>query len=127
MMIVPINVRKLAALDMAFNGPRLIITEFACGVFIPLGLGLLSLFRGHARWQSVFGIYMLFLAVNYVPLLIHAILIARKGSVREEVEAELGDRDELRRYQRQMLVLLLPLVVPVLALAQLSRGRDGSG
>jgi hypothetical protein len=128
MLIVPINVRKLAALDMAFHGPKLIIGEFAIGVCLPLGLGVLSLFRGHARWQSFFGIYMLFLALSYLPLLIHAIFIARKGRVRQEVEAELASgRDELMRYQRQMFWLLVPLVVPALAIMQLSRDQDKSG
>jgi hypothetical protein len=33
------NVRKLAALDIVFHGPRLILVEFAIGVLLPLAIG----------------------------------------------------------------------------------------
>lgn len=108
-----INVRKLAALDIVFHGTKLIITEFAAGVCLPLGLGILSILRGRALWQSVFGVYMLFLAFNYLPLLIHAVLVAKKGSARKEVEMELANgSDTALKYTRQSALLLLPFVIP---------------
>jgi hypothetical protein len=89
-----INVRKLAAIDLYFLGPKIILTEFGLGVPIMLLLGILSLrvglFRTHATWQIALGIYLLLLAVNYIPMLWCAIDIARSGSA----AAELGD--ELR-------------------------------
>jgi len=125
MMIVPMNVRKLAALDIVFHGPKLVIAEFAVGVCLPLGLAVLAFLRGRAAWQSILGAYMLFLAFNYLPLLIHAILIARKGSARKDVEAELANgKHALVRYQRQSFLLVIPLAVPLLAIAQLARATN---
>ena len=37
-----IEIRKLAAVDMAWLGRRLILTEYALGVILPLALGALS-------------------------------------------------------------------------------------
>ena len=86
-----INVRKLAAIDLHFLGPKVILAEFGLGVPIMLALGILSLrvglLRTHAIWQIVLGVYLLLLAVNYIPMLWCAIDIARRGTA----AAELGD------------------------------------
>ena len=50
-----INVRKLAAVDLYFLGPKIILAEFGLGVPLMLALGILSLrsglIRTHATWQ----------------------------------------------------------------------------
>lgn len=121
---MPINIRKLAALDMAFHGSRLIVTEFALGVVGPLALGVLSLARERGRWQGVLGMYLIFLGIDYIPLLIYSVAILRKRSTREEVADELEHRDKIAsRYFPQTLLLLIPLVVPFLALSQEQRRR----
>jgi hypothetical protein len=114
-----INVRKLAALDIAFLGPKLILAEFSIGVFLSAAIGLLSLKRSHSGWGILVGAYLLSLAVNYVPLLLYAIAIVRQRSAQEEVAREVADRNRsLRRYRRQSLLLLIPFAVPILAFAQ---------
>jgi uncharacterized membrane protein len=119
------NVRKLAALDIVFHGPKLILVEFAIGVLLPLAIGILFLSRGHSRLVFIFGLYMLALGMNYLPLLLHAISIARSGDAAAEVSHELSKgRQSARKYQVQSLLLLIPFAVPVLALIQL---RDRSG
>ena len=40
-----INVRKIAALDIVFHGPRFILAEFALGMVVCAALGLKSLHR----------------------------------------------------------------------------------
>ena len=114
-----INVRKLAALDIAFLGPKLILAEFSLGVFLSAAIGLLTLKRSHSGWGILVGAYLLSLAVNYVPLLLYAIAIVRQRSAQEEVAHEVADRNRsLRRYRRQSLLLLIPFAVPILAFAQ---------
>jgi hypothetical protein len=64
-------------------------------------------------------VYLLLLGINYVPLLLHAISMARQGSARQEIAGELGDkRAAMRKYRRQSLFLLLPLLIPIAAVLQ---------
>lgn len=124
-----INVRKLAAIDLEFLGPKIILSEFGLGVLGSLTLGILSIRAGMHRFHSarmtVFGVYLLLLGINYVPLLLHALDIARNGCARQEIADELGNRRvTFRKYRRQSLFLLLPMVVPIAAIVQeISRRR----
>ena len=114
-----INIRKLAALDIAFLGPKLILAEFGVGVFLSAAIGLATLKRSQSTWHVLLGGYLLSLALNYVPLLLYAIAIVHRQSAQQEVTHEVADRDRsFRRYRRQSLLLLVPFAVPVLAVAQ---------
>jgi len=67
-----INIRKLVAVDMALNGTRFILMEFAVGIILPLLLGLLSMHAGlsaHSGWETSLGIWLVSIAANYVPFL----------------------------------------------------------
>jgi hypothetical protein len=48
-----IEVRRLAALDMAFLGPVLVVAEFAIVVIGPLALGSFIVVRGHT-WGGIY-------------------------------------------------------------------------
>jgi hypothetical protein len=120
-----INIRKLAALDIAFHGPKFILIEFALGVFGCAALGLFSMYFGlfhgpnHSQFAVIMGCFLLWVALNYVPLLIYAISIVRHNSAHQEVAYELEHRDEYAgKYMRQSTLLLLPLAVPLLAVYQ---------
>ena len=114
-----IEVRKLAAIDLLFLGSKVILAEFGLGVIGPPALGLLTLVRSHSPWQTVFGVYLLSLGVNYVPLLLYSIAMVRRGSAADEMAGELADRDRaFRKYRRLSLLLLVPLVMPILAILQ---------
>lgn len=126
-----INVRKLAAIDLYFLGPKIILAEFGLGVPIMLALGALSLrvglLRTHALWQILLGFYLLLLAVNYIPMLWCAIDIARRGNAAAELGDELGDKaTAMRKYRRQSLWLLVPLAVPVAWIEHRKRAAAGS-
>ena len=113
-----INVRKLAATDLYFLGTKIILAEFGLGVPVMVLLGILSLraglFHTYATWQIVLGIYLLFLAINYIPMLWFAIDIARRGAAADVLGDELSDQvAAMRKYRRQSLWLLIPLVAPV--------------
>ena len=115
---IVIDIRKLAALDLAFLGPRIILTEFSLGVFGSFALGVLTLLRSHSMGGLALGSYLLLIGVNYVPLLLHAISIVRRNSVHFEIADEVTEKRMFRKYRRQSLLLLVPLVVPIVALAQ---------
>ena len=114
-----IEIRRLAAVDIAFLGSRFILAEFSIGVFGSLGLGFLTLLRTHSLGGTVFGAYLVSIGVNYVPLLVHAIDIVRHGTAHQEIADELPEKHRVfRKYRRQSLLLLVPLVVPILAIVQ---------
>jgi len=120
-----INIRKLAALDIAFHGPKFILIEFALGVFGCAALGIFSLYFGlfhgpnHSLFAVVIGCFLLWIALNYVPLLIYAISIVRHKSAHQEVAYELEHKDKYaKKHTFQSTLLLIPLAVPTLAAYQ---------
>jgi hypothetical protein len=48
-----IEIRKLAAVDMVWLGPRIVVGEYGLGVVGPLGLGVLSCARAFRHWPAV--------------------------------------------------------------------------
>ena len=128
-----INVRKLAALDIAFHGPKFILIEFALGVFVCAALGLFSLYFGlfhgpnHSLFAVIMGCFLLWVALNYVPLLIYAMSIVKHKSAHQEVAYELAHKDKYAgKYMRQSTILLIPLAIPVLAVYQELQKRSHS-
>jgi hypothetical protein len=116
------NPRKLAAIDIVFLGSKLIIGEFATGVLLSAALGIFVLFRGHSVWQVALGLYFISLGINYVPMLAYAVAITRQQSARAEFGDELKDEHRaMAKYRRQSVLLLVPLLVPILALVQQRR------
>jgi hypothetical protein len=120
-----INIRKLAALDIAFHGPKFILIEFALGVFGCAALGLFSLYFGffhepnYSLFAIIMGCFLLWVALNYVPLLIYAISIVRHNSALQEVAFELAHKDKYAgKYMFQSLTLLIPLAIPALTISQ---------
>ena len=109
------NVRRLVALDITLHGPRFIMIEFGVGTPVIITLGVILLLSG----PSILGGYLLLTGVNYVPLLIYAIIIVRRDSAQAEV-ADYMSRDKhlVRKYSIQQLLLFLPLVVFWLAVWQ---------
>jgi hypothetical protein len=130
---IMINIRKLAAVDMAGLGTRVIVVEYALGILLPLILGVISIrsgLKGPAGWQAVSGFWLavshrravavrgtngVAIACNYIPLFIYAVLIAKAGTVQEEGQPEFV---HLRRYSLQQVIILIPCGVVVLALNQ---------
>jgi hypothetical protein len=120
-----IEIRKLAAVDMAWLGTRVIVTEYALGVMLPLVLGILSLRAGLAQqdlvnWQTILGSWLVTISANYVPLFLYAVAIARAGTVREEGLSEFALAG---RYGVQQAIILVPLFVVLIALIQERKRR----
>jgi len=123
---IVIIIRKLAAVDMAWLGARLILAEYALGILLPIALGLISIRAGYFRpvrtpWQIGLGIWLVCIGINYVPLFIYAVLIALGGSVKEEGQPEIA---HARKYSVQQTVILVPFLVVILAVVQEVQGRS---
>ena len=117
-----INPRKLAAIDIIFLGAKFIIIEFAGGVLLCAALGIFILFRSHSSAQFALGLYLISLGINYVPMLIYAVAITRGDSAWIEMGNELDDKSRaMAKYRRQSMILLVPLLVPIIALGRVKR------
>ena len=120
-----INIRKLAAVDLAWLGAKVIVTEYSLGVSLPFLLGLVLLRRSLSSanplsWITLVGIWLVAIAINYVPLLTYAILITQAGTAKAEGQSEIV---HATRYSVQHSIILVPLLVVSLALWQEYRGR----
>src|SRR4029450_13327835 len=116
---VMVEVRRLAAVDLSGLGPRIIIPEFALAVLGAPALGILTVLRSGSLGTTAFGIALIGLGANYVPLLVHAVDLVRKSAVETAIADDAFDRRALyAKYRRQSLWLLLPFVVGIAALAQ---------
>jgi len=128
-----VNIRKLAALDIVFHGPRLILAEFAIAVMLGSALGGLQFFLffhnpGHPLPVGFMGLFFSYMAINYIPLLLYAITLVRHKSAGREVAFELEHKETYaRKYMLQSIYLLLPLIVPALAIFQEIHERSNRG
>lgn len=123
-----LDLRKLAAIDIAFLGPRFVIAEYACGAFLSVALGAFILFRSQSHWQVALGVYFLFLRINYAPMLRWAIEIRTKENTRAALGRELTDkRQAMSKYRRQSVVLFLPLLPLALIVRELRRRQQRGG
>lgn len=112
------NLRKLAAIDIVFLGPKFILAEYACGTLLSLALGIFILFRAHSLWQIILGVYFLCLGTNYALMLVYAIGLRDRENARAEIADELTEqRKAMSKYRRLSLVLLVPFAAVILALA----------
>ena len=128
-----LNVARLAELDMAWHGPRLILWEFGIGVIGPAALGLLSLRYMVAHglsllsWPGLLGVELLAIALNYVPLLVHALRLRRYRSRLQSTKSYIEmDSTEARSYGVRQLWLLVPGAVVLFAIRQ-SRSSSSGG
>ena len=126
----PITVRKLVGLDIVFHGYWFVLTECAFAIALGTALGLWishsAFLEGHAisPIRLVLGAYFLCGAINYVPLLLYAMTIVHHNSARDEVAAEMAEGGRYaRKYGVRQLWLVVPLVIPMLAVVQELRAR----
>jgi len=117
-----VNVRRLAAVDLSGLSPKIIIPEFALGTLGASALGILTVVRSGSFGMTAFGVALIGLGVNYIPLLIHAIDLVRRSGVDAAIGDEGLDRGALyAKYRKQSLWLLFPFAVGLAAVAQMRR------
>ena len=105
-----IDIRKLVALDILLHGRPFILIEFGLGTALLFGLGFQQIVVGLAvsYVSLVVGFYLLFTGVNYLPLLVYAIIISKKNSAENEAESELQNKS---KYNRQQFLVFVPLLI----------------
>ena len=114
-----IDPRKLAAIHIATMGPTLVIGNFAGTALLCLCLGAFIFWRAISYQQLAFGFYFVSLGINYVLMTLYAWEINNRESARAQIGNELNKkRAAMAEYRRQSIYLLLPLVVPIVALQQ---------
>lgn len=121
--------RRLAELDTAFLGRRVIVAEFALGVIGGAALGLLSLVYGWSHrlpirsWTWLIGIELTAISINYLPLLIEALrLYGDRARIEAARVAIKQAPEEARSYGLRQGWILVPGAVVAFALM----GRAGS-
>ncbi len=122
-----IDVRKVAALDIALHGPGFILAEFGVGVPLLAAASAFEFFRPvHSLFTIAQGCFFLWLTLNYVPLLLYAISIARHKSAHQEVAFELEHKERyLLKYTLQSaLFLFIPFAMLALAIYQERKKRS---
>jgi len=119
-----LNARRLAAVDLSGLGPKIVIPEFALAALGAPALGVLTVLRSGSIGATGFGVALIGIGANYVPLLIHAIDLTRRSAVNAEIAGEAGDQPALyANYRRQSLWLLIPFAVAAADLSQRLRSR----
>lgn len=119
-----LNTRKLAAVDLAFLGPRVILPEFFLGVVGPIALGIWTIAKFRSIGGILFGVYLFLIGVNYIPLLWHATRLVKRGTAHDEISSEDDDKRQMfRKYRQQSLLLLVPLIVPAVAVWERTRAK----
>lgn len=118
-----VDVRRLAAIDMhGWRGTRLrrtlIVTEFVAGAVGGTAIGVLVIADAGGLGWRLFGLWLVGISLNYVPLALHALSLLPPG----RLTAELAGVDipaELRHYTTAQLRVVVPLLFVLLALVQL--------
>lgn len=119
-----IDPRKLAAIHIATLGPTFAISNFAGTALLCLSLGALILWHAHSIQLFTFGFYFFSLCINYTVMFLFALEINNRESARTEIGEELNKKHgAMAEYGRQSIYLLIPVVVPMVALQR--RYRSG--
>jgi hypothetical protein len=109
-----INVRKLIALDITLHGGKFILVEFGIGTPAIITVGLVLMFAS----SFLLGSYLFLTGINYVPLLVYAIIITKAKDAEKEVAYGLAhDKHYNRKYSLQQLLIFIPLAILFLAIA----------
>ena len=119
-----IDPRKLAAIHIATLGPTFAVGNFAGTALLCLSLGALILWHADSCQLFTFGFYFLSLCLNYLVMLFFTLEINSREGARSEIGDELNERHgAMAEYRRQSIYLLIPVVVPIVALQR--RYRSG--
>jgi hypothetical protein len=108
-----ISIRKLVALDIALHGWGIITAEFLFGVF---GIAAISLLL---PGNMILSVYMMLIALNYVPVLIYALAIKNRKNAKKEVWIEMSHMERYGlKYSLQQFLIFIPFSIIVVSIAQ---------
>jgi hypothetical protein len=114
-----IVIRKLAALDLTLHGSKFIILEFGLATPILIAFELYLMLTSVAL---VFGIYLFLAGLNYLVLLVYAVIIVKKSTAEKEVEYGLThNKHYVRKYSAQQVIIFVPVAIIIIATIQETR------
>jgi hypothetical protein len=113
------DIRRLAAIDMFGSAGApwrrwVILGEFLLGVIGGLALGLFLILSG-GTIPVVFGVYLVTIALNYVPLSVHALTLIAPGALERELTG-VDVPATLRHYTTRQFLVFVPLLFVILDL-----------
>ena len=116
------NVRRFAAIDMhgladSASRRKFILLKFILGAILSLILGVFVFITADSLFWTVFGLWLIGIGFNYVPLAMYGISFTRPGALRREL-AGVDIPDELRKYTGLQIWVFLPLALVYLAIRQ---------
>ena len=116
------NVRRFAAIDMhgladSTSRRRIILGKFILGAILSLVLGVFVFRTADSLFWTVFGLWLIGIGFNYVPLAMYGISFIRPGALQREL-AGLDIPAELQRYAGLQTWVFLPLALVYLAIRQ---------
>jgi hypothetical protein len=128
-LLPPVDVRKLAAVDMfgargSWLRRRVILVEFVLGTAGGIAFGVWALTSWSGAVGLVFGVWLLGLAANYCALALHAATLSGAGVL----DAELRDTDlpiALRHYTAAQFWIFVPMLFALLAVIQFADANLG--
>jgi hypothetical protein len=117
--VTPLDVRRLAALDMwgtagTLRRRKIIRAEFLLGAIGCTGLGAYVIASG-SGWMLPLEAWLVGAGINYIPLAHEAQSLSQPGALEQELR-DADMRHELRRAGVQQLWIAVPLAVAVFAL-----------
>jgi uncharacterized membrane protein len=120
------SVRRFAAIDMygaagTLRRRRLVLGEFVLGSVCLILLGLF--FAVHGAWP--WAVWLFGCGLSYVALAVHAAALYPPGRLEAALES-VDTAAELRRYSTAQLLLLVPALIAVVAVAQARPCRPDS-
>lgn len=110
--IAGMNVRRLAAIDMwgtkgTLRRRRIILAEFLFGAVGGLALGIWTLSIQSSLSGLLFGLWLIGIGLNYVPLAAYALRLSGAGVLEAELEG-VNTNQDLRRYGVWQFWIMLP-------------------
>lgn len=119
--------RRLAAVDMygaagTLLRRRLILAEFLLGVCGGIVLGGWVAGTGSGLGWRLFGVALIGIGLNYVPLAVHAVLLSPAGRLETELDG-VDIPGELRHYTSVQLWIMVPGLTAVLGAWQAAGAR----
>jgi hypothetical protein len=120
-----INIKKLAALGIRLHGRNVILIEFGLSFLFLISFGLFIFLASLevSMLGLLFGAYLLLVGLNYLPLLLYAVVISRKNIAHSKASEESPRTGRTRKYSIQQLIILIPFLVLVLSVMQEMKTR----
>jgi len=115
-----VNVRKLIALDISLNGWVPITAEMFFSLFGMMALVMLA----RPILNIYFSIYLMIVSLNFIPLLIYALIIGDRQNAKKEARVELSKMKKygpksIQNYNlQQWLLVFIPFAMIILTILQ---------